>query len=542
MSFQSQSCSSFYSVVNSEDISSYEIHYNNNPSSSSASISSSYAYVHAANITGYRSAVYSTVESFKLQYMTQSHLLEEIDSIFSPAYPLDKLKFSKLKKDNNSTPFSPPSLIQAQISRLCSIPTKDLTKSYNESFQSFVPKSAYPIATRYISSDGTIFVERPPFQAVVDYKPGAASAYKKKLPPKTVWIPWTIYVFNPNYPGGSQYMYFSHKSLTSMSDNYYPTYLPNTYPDSRICYSGSLSDLPLESANTTPASLYAYMINEFFAGSWNADLSNSWLYLYTSKFYHQLNAKNPNPKFLSSIPNLIKLFSPDEETMEKAGLNKISKIYSIYKSAPSKFFANLPHDYSHYAILSIISTFTLSEVLALLEEIDFMYQDIDKNKDNSIFASNYHNPSAFKPISFESITSQHKNYRTLDGSYIRNLITSISAKNMSYAEYDSSTTNIILVNSPVAYSPMNYLSNGLSNGDIPININKSVLNSLQNSSIPIYNFEDSKIYFINPSSSDMTLHDLYLEMLKVYIENDFYFPCQSTALYDVVSKDEYVKL
>ena len=89
---------------------------------------------------------------------------------------------------------------------------------------------------------------------------------------------------------------------------------------------------------------------------------------------------------------------------------------------------------------------------------------------------------------------------------------------------------------------MNYLNNHLSNGDIPININKSVLDSLQNSSIPIYNFEDSKIYFINPSSSDMTLHDLYLEMLKVYIENDFYFPCQSTALYDVVSKDEYVKL
>jgi hypothetical protein len=121
MSFQSQSCSSFYSVVNSEDISSYEIHYNNNPSSSSASISSSYAYVHAANITGYRAAVYCTVESFKLQYITQSHLLEEVDNIFSPAYPLDKVKFNKLKKDNNSTPLSPPSLVQAQISRLCSI-------------------------------------------------------------------------------------------------------------------------------------------------------------------------------------------------------------------------------------------------------------------------------------------------------------------------------------------------------------------------------------------------------------------------------------
>jgi hypothetical protein len=97
---------------------------------------------------------------------------------------------------------------------------QSIIEEANKGLQSSLSSETYPIATRYIDSYGTYYIERPPFQANVDYKMGGAhSRTKRKLTNTMVWIPWTIFVFNPKTQKSA--MYFSHKSLTNMDDVYF---------------------------------------------------------------------------------------------------------------------------------------------------------------------------------------------------------------------------------------------------------------------------------------------------------------------------------
>lgn len=527
MYIDEQNFTTEHTILDSDSLASYQIQYSN------GSDKDIYVYSRYAHL----------VMKERLDSSHFSNIKTKFRDCF-PSYP--DTVFDAINSIASVTPadakfdYSPPSFIKARFSLNSSVSTQDFQKSYANSIKSFCPSSTYPIATRYISSDGAMFIERPPFQATVDYKPSGASSKKKKLDPKTIWIPWTMYVFNPNYPGGYQYMYFSHKSLTSMSDNYYPTYLPNTYQDARICYSNSLSSLPI-SGQTTPASMYSYMINEFFAGSWNADLVNPWAYMYNSIIYYYLNTSKNKDEILSTIPHLRKLFSPDPETIEKAGLHKVNKIYYYYThNSPEKFFANMTHEYSHYAILSIISTFSLQEVLALLEEIDMIQTDLTLNDNQSIYYIPNSNHGSFKGQSFKKISTKPDYYsQTLNSSTIRASINKVCADNSLFPEYQSFDKDFLFVNFPVSNTSISHLS-VLLRYQNATKLNQAASSS-SSSTISVYNHFDNQIHYLTPSVGIST-EQLYLEMLKVYVDNNRYFPCSSTPFYEISSKDEYAKL
>jgi len=284
--------------------------------------------------------------------------------------------------------------------------------------------------------------------------------------------------------------------------------------------------------------MYSYMINEFFAGSWNSDLMNPWSHLYSSILCSLLN-KEKSSEIFSTIPHLHKLFFPDSETIEKSGLNKITKIYNVYKNyGAKKFFSYLGHEYFHYAFLSIISTFSLTEVLACQEEYDIIAKDLSAKAKNSIyFINDFNHLSAytytFKQISTKQLSSSY----TLNSNYIRGIINKSCADNMIFSEYTSFSKNIIFANSPAHSNPMTHFRNLLrySKG---LDINEAVLNS-QNYPTIIYNYPDSAIYF---ATSEMTPHQMYLEMLKAYTDNNYFLPLSSTSSYQIISQDEYVKL
>jgi len=374
-----------------------------------------------------------------------SELFDQIDTLYSSS-DASPLSYS----------FSPPSVLSVSLTKNSSVPTSFIEQSTSNSHLSL--QSLYPIATRYISRNGTFYIERPPFQAQIDYKPAYASSPRKKMPPKTVWIPWTVFAFNPKYPSSSPRMYFSHKSLTSYDDTLLCTYLPNTYPDGKICYSNSLDEIPIESDCFNISSMYAYMINEFFAGAWNADITSSYFNIYSYLVYPLIN--NNKQDILETIPMFTELFSPSEHRIVESGVlsnNKINNFYKSYNSDPKKFYrlyGDLDSPYFHYILLSILSTFSLKEILDLQEEFSHVINSIN-SEENSIY-KNYSHWSVsqyahiFKLMDLSSLvledSSSYPNYFGLS-----NFLNSTSINNDFSFDYFDKTFNIILVNSEVSH-------------------------------------------------------------------------------------------
>jgi hypothetical protein len=171
---------------------------------------------------------------------------------------LANLEFSQIS-DANLLP-----LLTVSIQEKLSFDTSALIAQANNNSTTPVISDIYPIATRYIDTNGTYYIERPPFQTEVDYKIGGASSRtKRKLTNIKIWIPWTLFVINPKTQKTA--MYFSHKSLTNMEDVYFATYLPNTYQDGSICYSHSISSMPEynEFSSLSVSQLYAFYIKKF---------------------------------------------------------------------------------------------------------------------------------------------------------------------------------------------------------------------------------------------------------------------------------------
>lgn len=121
----------------------------------------------------------------------------------------------------------------------------------------------YPISVRSIVGKN-FYIERPPFQATVDFCRGST-----RIPFK-IWIPWTLLVTQSNYSDSR--LYFSDQPLTVESDTYLRPFTPNIWPDCKLCFSGSLSKYDLNDKSIK--TVYSNKINEYFSGGWNHDLSN----------------------------------------------------------------------------------------------------------------------------------------------------------------------------------------------------------------------------------------------------------------------------
>ena len=282
-------------------------------------------------------------------------------------------------------------LLTVSIQEKLSFATSALIAEANNNSTTPVISDTYPIATRYIDTNGTYYIERPPFQTEVDYKIGGASSRtKRKLTNIKVWIPWTLFVINPKTQKTA--MYFSHKSLTNMEDVYFATYLPNTYQDGSICYSHSISSMPEynEFSSLSVSQLYAFYINEYFAGAWNSDLSNPWSTVFP-KVYTIIRDYFPEDK--DSYPMMRKLFDPSVEELLNIFGNKTSYINSIISSIQNNSVKSLAHasavpleycdgTYAHHYILTILSTFSLEEILNLLEEYSSIHTLVTNDSDH----------------------------------------------------------------------------------------------------------------------------------------------------------------
>jgi hypothetical protein len=264
------------------------------------------------------------------------------------------------------------------------------------------PQHLYPIAVRYISSDGIYYIERPPFQVEVDSNFSRKSS--TSFPPLKIWIPWTILVFNPKDPT-TYYFYFSHKSLSSMKDMYFPSFLPNIYDDGRICMGSSASRIPTDIDSIKNIKLiYSNIINEYMSGGWNTDLSpkhNLYLSVNLSKLtedkYPTLYAFN-NPTF-----QYLKTHYP------KMRDSTIAKL--INQETHSRYRNQYFHSFKYYFFM--MNTFDLQTTLNFYSELS-----------DYVASSNYH----YHHKSFESIVEKIDNGYSIHNPYttMNNITSSLS--------------------------------------------------------------------------------------------------------------------
>lgn len=139
----------------------------------------------------------------------------------------------------------------------------------------------YPIAIRAVKND-VYLVERPPFQIKVDYSPTRSGVKRRPIKPVTIWIPWTVTVYDlsstvHNFLTNFQ-IHFNDSSLSSLEDKIIPAYTSNVYQNGNICLGQTYNIIAELIKNDTIdnfASLHSYMFNEYFTGGWNSDLSGN---------------------------------------------------------------------------------------------------------------------------------------------------------------------------------------------------------------------------------------------------------------------------
>jgi hypothetical protein len=136
-----------------------------------------------------------------------------------------------------------------------------------------------PIAVR-AKIDNTYIIERPPFKTSVRLSQTRASRVSKEAVTLCeIWIPWTVYIFNPKNPQGypSLEMYFNDQPLSSMDDIVSQPLTPNVHTGGQICfgqtialYTEAVQNGELNSDNVSE--VFHFLINDYFNGGWNLDL------------------------------------------------------------------------------------------------------------------------------------------------------------------------------------------------------------------------------------------------------------------------------
>jgi len=257
---------------------------------------------------------------------------------------------------------------------------KSFSSSLSDFYQSFytskftnTPTSLNPIAVRYIDSSGNYYIERPPFQVEIDFS--VTFNKKKKMSPAKIWIPWTVAVVNPSSLNDT-YFYFSSSSLFSEETKYIVCPLPNIYADARVCFANSLNSLPLDNSDQDFRYKYSAIINEYFAGGWNLDLSSS-LTSFVNSFLTSMKYDRINKE---DFPTLFKFFTPtsQEISFHNPGLSK-STIRSLLNSTDKLYYSENRSYFFKY-FFYILSTFSLSETLSFYEEIHKYYSFINVEK------------------------------------------------------------------------------------------------------------------------------------------------------------------
>lgn len=253
------------------------------------------------------------------------------------------------------------------IENVCEISSADFLKIQLEQSAIKPPSEFYPIAVRYINSDGVYFIERPPFQVTLNMRSTNNKSSDKKIPPVTFWVPWTIVAF---FPKTQEFrLYFSYKSLDSMEDTYIVSPLPNTYSDGRICFGNSIygmSGLIPDIDSSDIRSAYSVMFNEFMNGGWNYDLSPNIL-----RFIHQIRQDNTLEFLEKEYPAIFNFLNPNMDDI-KAKISNLTKAQARTMGVTAEYLRNSwgVNNYQLYRyFFNVLSTYSLEETLEFYREI-----------------------------------------------------------------------------------------------------------------------------------------------------------------------------
>ena len=232
-----------------------------------------------------------------------------------------------------------------------------------------IENSSYPIGLRYIDSENDLVVfERPPFKMSIDFSPLKAMSTARKrrkyeMQDVSIWIPWTVYVFNmASKSQPSIFIYFNNKPLSSCEDIIFPAVLPNVFNDGRICfgdYQNSLNVLHtdmVKSKKYSLKSIFNEALSYFYSGGWNSDIVPAppypeFLRLYSST--RSMKATIKDPRALSIY----------ERATNEAVYYDINKL----RSSERYHYRNSAIE-SYLNALSIWSQYSLEEVMYLFSD------------------------------------------------------------------------------------------------------------------------------------------------------------------------------
>lgn len=435
-----------------------------------------------------------------------------------------------------------PILLKGGLTKSGEVPVSQLNAQYRKALHFSIPDSFYPIATRYISSSGYYVIERPPTQIAIDYKIGGAySQTNKRLEGLQIWIPWTIFIFNPFNPNQYRF-YFSSKSLSSMEDNYITPYLPNTYASGDICFSNSLNKLPQDSLPDPHniSLMYSIIYNDYFSGGWNSDLNNPWSVLFNqlqSRYF--INQENID-QFKENYPTLAALFFPSKESLGSLLRHSYYRnIYNFSNQTDYPYYKSIYHDLDskrfHHVILTVLSSFDLPQILQLVDEAIVISHEIyskQKSTSSSLRSLGYYCENFAKISStIDQSTQDYHSYTDLFQISLEKSMQIVSSQpNVNQYISEFYEYNFLLTN--IDYSEFGYVNHNFAKGtyanayvnrylssDLQRSLFETVINNINSNihtkdTVYILDCANKLVTFINP---DVPIDDFY----KSYIYNFF---------------------
>lgn len=127
-------------------------------------------------------------------------------------------------------------------------------------------------------------VERPPFQAKVDYSQNKSyyvRKYHKAIQDKEIWIPWTAMLIsvpknNISFSNINFFLYFNNSPISSDNDVLINSFFPNSSTgNGAMCVGSTLSNISFSKDNPPSIKDIVNIIyNDYFSGGWNSDINN----------------------------------------------------------------------------------------------------------------------------------------------------------------------------------------------------------------------------------------------------------------------------
>lgn len=280
-------------------------------------------------------------------------------------------EFSIMVREYGPSQLNMPYLEKVSFQEIMQIPT-DILYSIKKSraleqYKDFV----YPMAVRYVSDKNTYVIERPPFELEIDFRMGGAHSGHAKMPPIKIWIPWTVMIFKADSfvtgSFGDAQLLLNSGPIESLDDYLVPCIYPNSYSNSKICFSSSLSDFndvlditEFEKGNI--GYIYNYIFNNYMMGGWNADLEQNLVRIRNMK--NNLNYPVTN-LFLN--PNSDKEFyNKLSSVFPKEFFNKIKRYYKEDFEFNS---SRVSREKLYARNFGIFAAFTLEQKINFIKEI-----------------------------------------------------------------------------------------------------------------------------------------------------------------------------